>query len=210
MPELAVRQVTVDFEKALWSALREVLPTVKIQGCVFHWTQAVWRKVQELGLQTAYSGNDAVYKYIGKVMALPFLPYREILPMFARPEAQDQTEKLTSLVNYVKRQWIESQVFTPRNWCIYKQPIRTNNDLEGWHNAPNRRAGGQCGLPLYSLIELLEREAKLTAVTIRLVSDNKLKRIQRSITRNIQAKLFEKYEKNEKTAAQLLKDLLSA
>jgi len=130
--------------------------------------------------------------------------------MFARPEAQDQTEKLTSLVNYVKRQWIESQVFTPRNWCIYKQPIRTNNDLEGWHNAPNRRAGGQCGLPLYSLIELLEREAKLTAVTIRLVSDNKLKRIQRSITRNIQAKLFEKYEKNEKTAAQLLKDLLSA
>ena len=95
--------------------------------------------------------------------------------MFARPEAQDQTEKLTSLVNDIRRQWIESQVFTPRNWCVYKQPIRTNNDLEGWHNAHNRQAGGQCGLPLYSLIELLEREAKLTAVTIGLVSDNKLK-----------------------------------
>ena len=93
-------------------------------------------------------------------------------------------------------------------WCVYKQPIRTNNDLEGWHNALNRRAGGQCGLPLYLLIELLDREAKLTTVTIRLVSDNKLKRIQRKVTRNIQAKLFsswEKYENNEKTAAQLLK-----
>jgi len=80
------------------------------------------------------------------------------------------------------------------------KPIRTNNDLEGWHNALNRRAGEQCGL--------LDREAKLTAVTIRLVSDNTLKRIQRSVTRNIQAKLFanwEKYENNEKTAAQLLK-----
>ena len=79
---------------------------------------------------------------------------------------------------------------------------------EGWHNALNRRAGGQCGLPLYLLIELLDREAKLTSVTIRLVSDNKLKRIQRKVTRNIQAKLFsswEKYENNEKTAAQLLK-----
>ena len=46
------------------------------------------------------------------------------------------------------------------------------------------------------------------AVTIRLVSRNKLKRIQRGVTRNIQAKLFaswEKYENNEKTAAQLLK-----
>ena len=91
---------------------------------------------------------------------------------------------------------------------MYKQLIRTNNGLEGWHNALNRRAGGQCGLPLYLLIELLYREAKLTTVTIRLASDNKLKRIQRKITRNIQAKLFsswEKYEKNEKTAAQLLK-----
>ena len=81
------------------------------------------------------------------------------------------------------------------------KPIRTNNDLEGWHNTLNRRAGEQCGLPLYLVIELLDREAKL-------VSDHKLKRIQRSVTRNIQAKLFassEKYENNEKTAAQLLK-----
>ena len=128
--------------------------------------------------------------------------------MFVRLEAQAQTEQLKSLVQYVRRQWIESQVFTPRNWCVYKQPIRTNIDLGGWHNALNRRAGGQSGLPLYLLIALLDREAKLTSVTIRLVSDNKLKRIQRSVTRNIQAKLFsswEKFEKNEKTAAQLLK-----
>ena len=128
--------------------------------------------------------------------------------MFVRLEAQAQTEQLKSLVQYVRRQSIESQVFTPRNWCVYKQPIRTNIDLEGWHNALNRRAGGQSGLPLYLLIALLDREAKLTSVTIRLVSDNKLKRIQRSVTRNIQAKLFsswEKFEKNEKTTAQLLK-----
>ena len=45
----------------------------------------------ELGLQTAYSGDDAVYRYIRKIMALPFLPYREILPMFVRLEAQAQT-----------------------------------------------------------------------------------------------------------------------
>ena len=90
--------------------------------------------------------------------------------------------------------------------CVLR--VRTNNDLEGWHNALNRRAGGQCGLPLYLLIDLLDREAKLTAITIRLVSDNKLKRIQRRTTKNIQAKLFaswEKYENNEKTAAQLLR-----
>ena len=41
----AVKHITIDFEKALWSALRQIFPAVKIMGCVFHWTQAVWRKV---------------------------------------------------------------------------------------------------------------------------------------------------------------------
>ena len=63
-------------------------------------------------------------------------------------------------------------------WSVYQQPIRTNNDIDGWHNALNRRAGGQRRLPLYSLIELLHRE-------VRLVSENKLKRMQRKLYRDL-------------------------
>ena len=164
--------------------------------------------MQELGLQRAYSKDDAVYKYIRKLMALPFLPHRQINSMFVRLQAEAQTEPLQDLVAYIRRQWIESAVFLPKNWSVYQQAIRTNNDIEGWHNALNRRASGQCGLPLYSMIELLDREARLTAVTIRLVSDKKLKRVQRKQYRNLQARLFncwEKFERKEKTAAQLLK-----
>ena len=40
-----VQQVTLDFEMAMWAALRIILPDVQIKGCVFHWTQAIWRKV---------------------------------------------------------------------------------------------------------------------------------------------------------------------
>ena len=69
----------------------------------------------------------------------PFLlPYPEIQPMFDLLEEQAQTDQLGRLVQYIRRQWIESEVFTPRNWCVYKEPVRTNNDLEGWHNALNR------------------------------------------------------------------------
>ena len=81
--------------------------------------------------------------------------------------------------------------------------MRTNKDIEGWHLALNRRAGGQSGLSLYLLIELLEREARLTAITIRLVSNGKLSRIQRKCYRNIQRKLFDCWDNvpvNSKTA----------
>ena len=122
-------------------------------------------QVQELGLQRAYAEDDPVYKYIRKLMALPFLPHRQISPMFVRLQAEATTEPLQNLVAYIRRQWIESAVFLPKNWSVYQQAIRTKNDIEGWHNALNHHASGQCGLPLYSLIELLDREARLTAIT---------------------------------------------
>ena len=120
----------------------------------------------------AYTTDDSVHRYIRKLMALPFLPFHEIRPMFDRLGVQAHTQPLRDLVDYIKRQWIENIIFTPKEWSIYEQPIRTNNDIEGWHYAVNRRTGGQNGLPLYSLIELLHREARLTAVTIRFVSQN--------------------------------------
>ena len=136
-------------------------------------------------------GLQCVYKYIRKLMALPFLPHRQISPMFLRLQAGAHTEPLQNLVTYIRRQWIGSTVFLPKNWSVYQQAIRTNNDIEGCHNALNGHASGQFGLSLYSLIELLDREARLTAVTIRLVSERKLKRVQRKQYRNLQARLFD-------------------
>ena len=36
-----VTKITLDFEKAIWNALRQVLPNVKLMGCSFHITQAL-------------------------------------------------------------------------------------------------------------------------------------------------------------------------
>ena len=41
----------VDFEAEIWRAIRERIPGYTNQGCVFHWTRAVYRKVQEIELQ---------------------------------------------------------------------------------------------------------------------------------------------------------------
>ena len=45
LPSTAVKQVTLDFECAVWKVLRQLLPDIELLGCIFHWTQALWRKV---------------------------------------------------------------------------------------------------------------------------------------------------------------------
>ncbi|XP_068717492.1 uncharacterized protein [Montipora capricornis] len=202
----AVRQVTLDFERAVWAALRDVIPHAKLHGCVFHWTQALWRKVQELGLQSSYTHDRGTHVYIKKMMALPFLPEEEIEPMFQRLQRQ-ASEPLQQFTEYVNNTWING-TWGPSDWTAFKKAIRTNNDVEGWHNALNRRASGRGQLPLYLLIKFLHKEATLTALHIRLVSERKLKRIQRRKYRELQAKLFElwdQYEAKERSAKRLLK-----
>ena len=60
-----VTKVMLDFEKAVWSALRQTLPGVQLKGCSFHWTQALWRKVQSQTVKSLIGqtkiGNDSLY-----------------------------------------------------------------------------------------------------------------------------------------------------
>ena len=88
-------------------------------------------------------------------------------------------QKLHELVDYVDNQWINTNTFPPSSWSFYGQPVRTNNDIEGWHTSLNRRAGGRVHLPFYLLIQLHHRESSVCNVQVRLVNARKLQRIQR-------------------------------
>ena len=128
-------------------------------------------QIQELGLQTAYQSDDGTFKYLRKIMALPFLPPSQIRAMFTRLQQQATTEPLQKFVEYVDSTWVQSTTWPPSCWSVYKQQIRTNNDVEGWHNGLNKRALGRAQMPLYMLVQLLHKEACLVAFQIRLVSE---------------------------------------
>lgn len=43
---------------------------------------------------------------------------------------------------------------------IFMMAVQTNNDIEGWHHASNRRVTGRWQTPFYLLIELLHERSQ--------------------------------------------------
>ncbi|XP_076038994.1 uncharacterized protein LOC143024111 [Oratosquilla oratoria] len=80
--EVAVQNIVVDYEAAVWRAVPKVFAGVKISGCAFHWTQCLWRKIVELGLTTAYKHDEATHKFCKQMMALVYIPHEHIEQTF--------------------------------------------------------------------------------------------------------------------------------
>ena len=62
--------VVMDFEMAFWLAVSEAFPSAERHGCFFHWRQCVFRKIQKLGLTTAYESNPDMRHFMRAVMSL--------------------------------------------------------------------------------------------------------------------------------------------
>ncbi|XP_029974749.1 uncharacterized protein LOC115408246 isoform X2 [Salarias fasciatus] len=106
----AVQEMVLDFEMSVWRAMAIVLPTVKLMGCTFHWTQSIWRKEH---IPAAFAKLE---------------------------EKARRNVALVELTAYVSDTWINNDVWAPSAWSVFMQSIRTNDDVEGWHHRLNFRA----------------------------------------------------------------------
>jgi hypothetical protein len=110
--------------------------------------------------------SDTVHKFIRQLMALPYLPKDHIrssfnrlhltVPVSARPYVGICTTSSPS----------GSQVLS--SLSVFGQPLRTNNDVEGWHQRLNKKAKGQ-SLQLYMMTKLLSDEARFVALLFKLM-----------------------------------------
>src|SRR5208282_1314314 len=140
-------------------------------------------------LQQDYMMVGKVYRFCRKIFALPYLSQDSIVTFFEQLETRaDSTPKLVLLMDYIRSTWIDSTIWPPSAWSVYGQPVRTNNDVEGWHYRLKRKAQRSV-LNLYLLCRLLYEEAEMVEVNVRLLSDGKVRRMQRSKATKCQSKL---------------------
>ncbi|KAL4154547.1 hypothetical protein QTP88_000404 [Uroleucon formosanum] len=150
-PDLNPISILIDFEKAVINSIKTEFPQTKIQGCFFHLSQALWRHIQEYGLQTQYCNDPVFALELKKLAALAFVPIEKVIEYFEgllENEFYTKNEKLLSpLISYFECTWIgsldrrgkrRSPLFAIDLWNCFNRLKdnlpRTNNNIEGWHN----------------------------------------------------------------------------
>ncbi|XP_063420079.1 uncharacterized protein LOC134705246 [Mytilus trossulus] len=164
----------------------------------------------KIKVTTAYYQKDTVYKFVKNLMALPFLPAEHIPSTFEDIATKAKSARTKELAEYVKNTWLSSTVWLVPSWSIFMRPVRTNNDVEGWHRRINDKAV-ECNKPFYELLELLHTETTKVPMQVKLISEGKLKRCQRKKVRAVQGKVFALWEQNTThsiTTAELLKQTM--
>ena len=206
-PGRQVEEVIADFESAVWPAVQSILK-VPVKGCWFHWSQAIYRRIVNAGLRTAYQKPGEIQDYIRYMMALPHLPHEQIPDAFQQLKHRcPADERLVELTSYIERSWVNHKHRKPESWSTFRRFLRTNNDCEGWHNHLNSE------LPhdhpnIYILLPLLHQEAEKVERTVELVCQDVVHRHRKQEAKSKQAileKLWDKYAAGQYSTFEYLK-----
>lgn len=174
-PTLDPKHIMVDFERAAMQEISAVFPEAEVHGCFFHFSQCIWRKIQQYGLATEYRDDAEFAAKLRYLPALAFMPcanirkafddLKKIMKLPKRPRAGTLHFKLRQLYDYFEETWVGKgntppkfahNIWNMRSLTLSGLP-RTNNAVEGWHNAMTTAIG--CKNPsIWTFVEKLKGE----------------------------------------------------
>ncbi|CAF3215169.1 unnamed protein product [Rotaria socialis] len=150
------KSIMSDFEPALITIIAAEFVGATHSSCYFHFTQAVYRAIQRVGLSTSYNNDNDIKHSCRKVMALALLSEPIIEDTYDELLATMPIEikhTLNDLLQYFQGQWFVKVPIS--QWCVHGFSMRTNNNAEAFHSRFNRRV--QIAHPnMWSFIKFLQ------------------------------------------------------
>ena len=166
-PDLNPTTIMVDFEKAAINALQDQFISV-ISRCFFHLSQNLYLQIQSKGLTSQYMDDEEFAVQMIMLAALAFVPECDELTALSVSSYCNRNSGIYFEINYIGRRLPDQSRRTPpypiRIWNMFVRVIsstaRTNNSVEGWHNA--FKSGVNCPHPWFlKLLNHLQREQSL-------------------------------------------------
>lgn len=164
---MKVNAFMVDYEKAIWNAMRSVWAGVVVRGCWFHFCQCIYRKVQDLKMARSFLTVKQVHHLVKRLMALALVDAANIPLTFNYLKLKYQREindplftGVKALFDYFEAQWISGATnrgFVPADYTCYREIIRTTNIAESF-NGELYQSGDRKSHNIYQLSLLLARE----------------------------------------------------
>ncbi|XP_039299916.1 uncharacterized protein LOC120355520 isoform X2 [Nilaparvata lugens] len=136
IPGVMPTHIMSDYEKALWTAVKQNFPEARHLGCWFHFAQAIERNAKKMGI-TCRGDGWIVAK---RLMATALLPYHRIeeavnlIEGFAH--SCNEPAPAMKLLQYFQREWMGK--VTPKSFSVFEQNSRTNNAQEALNRCINR------------------------------------------------------------------------
>ena len=97
---------------------------------IFHYTQCIFRQIQQVGLQQEYTKNEIVRGLCKKMMTLAMMPSDKVLASYNEIRVDVellQDAPLQPLLSYFEKQWLVDIDL----WNVSTTESRTNNTCEG-------------------------------------------------------------------------------
>ncbi|CAF1581636.1 unnamed protein product, partial [Didymodactylos carnosus] len=124
-------RIITDFETSLIPTISSKFPETLHKGCYFHHNQAIYRRIQKLGLSTAYSEDEEIRSCCRKLMAIALLPLHEVESSFFNLRATVNARvkrELRQLFLYYDDYWMNNVPL--ELWNVHGYQHRTNNACE--------------------------------------------------------------------------------
>ena len=100
--------------------MQEVFPDTAIQGCLFHWKQALRRQFVKI---SEFHQDNMVKEDLQSIYGLAFIPEDAVLntwealktQLYANPALLNH-----SILEYVENTWIKSAVYPVKMWNVHQ------------------------------------------------------------------------------------------